>query len=330
MRPLRSLSAGVVVIMSLTTHLASAGKRKAAAPPPSAVVEARRLMAAGNYAEACPKLADSESQSPSPVTAITLAICYEKAGKIASAWTAYTAAVDVATSAHNATTANVARRGAARLEGQVSHLTIHLSGARAEGMEVRRDGDVVSDSQLGTPVPLDGGGHDVEVSAPGKKSRKAHVDLAATGQNATVDVPSLEDSAPAPVAATTPTPPAEDASASPPGQGQRVSAVAVGALGVVGIVLGSVAGIEANSKYHDALSACNGSTSCQPGSDGPGLRASAGNWATLSTVAFVAGGVALAGGAVLWSTAPSGHAGSTTMGLAPAERGTGLSLVGRF
>jgi len=329
MRPLRSLSAGVIMTVSLTTHLASAGKRSAA-PAPAAVVEARRLMAAGNYAEACPKLADAESQTPAPLTAITLAICYEKAGKIASASAAYKVAADVATSAHKATTANVAKRGATRLDGQVSHLTIRLTGARTSDVEVRRDGDVVPDSDIGVPVPLDGGGHDVEVSASGKKSRKAHVDLATSGQNATVDVPALEDATPAPAAAVAPAPPAEEASAASPGQAQRVSGVAVAALGVIGVVLGSVAGLEANAKYHDALSACGGSTSCPPGSEGPSLRSSAGTWATVSTAAFIAGGVGLAGGAVLWFTAPNGHGATTTVGLGPAERGTGLSLVGRF
>jgi hypothetical protein len=198
-------------------------------------------------------------------------------------------------------------------------------------VEVRRDGDVVPESQIGSPIALDGGGHDVEVAAAGKKPWKTHVELAANGQNATVDVPALDDDAPtparrpAPAAAT-----AEEPSGPSAGQTQRISGLVVGGLGIAGIVLGSVSGLEANAKYHDALSACGGSTACSPGSDGPALRSSAGTWATVSTAAFIGGGVALAGGAILWLTAPSGHSGTTTMGLGPAERGTGVSLVGRF
>ncbi|MCL2448332.1 MAG: hypothetical protein FWD17_05245 [Polyangiaceae bacterium] len=317
----------------MAPHLAVAGNQKPFVPPsPAELGEARRLMADGNYAQACPKLANSESQSPSANTALTLATCYEKAGKIASAWAAYNEAAEVASSSRKKGAEVTAKRGAARLEGQVSRLTIRLAQGRTGGIEVRRDGERVPDSQIGSPVPLDGGGHDVEVAASGKKPWKAHIELASSGQNATVDVPALDDDAPAaahpsaPAAATAEEPP----SSSSPGQAQRMSGLVVGALGVAGLVLGGVAGLEANAKYHDALSACGGGTRCPPGSDGPALRSSAGTWATISTASFIGGGVLLAGGAVLWLTAPNGHAAAATMGLAPADQGTGLSLVGRF
>jgi hypothetical protein len=69
--------------------------------------------------------------------------------------------------------------------------------------------------------------------------------------------------------------------------------------------LGSVFGASAQSKNTDANNGhCHGNT-CD--ATGVTLRQDAVHAGNLSTIMFVAGGVALAGGAVLWFTAPSNH-----------------------
>ena len=137
--------------------------------------------------------------------------------------------------------------------------------------------------------------------------------MQATGEGKTtsVDVPPLND-APAAIAsgpaATAPAaaaaPAAEQAPASSShGSAQRIGAVAVAGVGVVGVAIGSVFGAGAISKNSDANKGhCTGNT-CD--STGVSLRQDAVHAGNLSTVAFVVGGVALAGGAVLWFTAPS-------------------------
>src|SRR5258708_26363399 len=48
----------------------------------------------------------------------------------------------------------------------------------------------------GVAIPRDGGGYDVQASAPGKKTGRTHVDLKPSKQSLVVDVPPLEDERP--------------------------------------------------------------------------------------------------------------------------------------
>jgi hypothetical protein len=86
----------------------------------------------------------------------------------------------------------------------------------------------------------------------------------------------------------------------------------------VGVALGSVFGLQAKSKNDEALQPqnCRTSSLCTP--QGLSLTDDAKSAATISTIAFAAGGAALAAGVVLWLTAPSGGASRTGVRLAPA------------
>ena len=51
--------------------------------------DARKLMLAGNFADACPKREESEKLDPGMGTLYNLGDCYEHVGKTASAWAAF-------------------------------------------------------------------------------------------------------------------------------------------------------------------------------------------------------------------------------------------------
>jgi hypothetical protein len=127
--------------------------------------------------------------------------------------------------------------------------------------------------------------------------------------------------APAPVPEAAPPPSVESEPPAKDGKSQRIAGVVVGGVGVAGVVVGSIFGIVSKSTYNHALTEC-------PRAPGDCLQTgvddgkSAHTQATVSTVAFIAGGVLIGGGALLYFTAPrAGVTVSPTVGLRSAGVG---------
>jgi serine/threonine-protein kinase len=90
--------------------------------------------------------------------------------------------------------------------------------------------------------------------------------------------------------------------------GQKTAALAVGGAGVIGLALGTIFGVKAIGKKSDADAACQPNAPNQCDAIGVALRHEEKSAGTISTISLVAGGVALAGGVVLFLTAPSSSA----------------------
>lgn len=325
----------------LATLVLLGGSREAAAQSHDSVTaqalfdDAKRLVTDKKYAEACPKFEESQRLDPAIGTHFALAECYERAGRLATAWAAY---LDVASEAKAESRPDRERFAKARAEAlapRMSRITVVVPApTRVAGLEIKRDGEVLHEPQWGVAVPVDPGAHVVAAAAPGKVPNQTTVVIQDEGKVTEVQPPPLLDApAPAPVVSTAAPPLASNLATPPPaaqprGLGaQRILAIAAGAVGVGGLVVGSIFGLETLSKHSDAQGECQGNA-CTPGgladvNDGK----SAGN---VSTIAFVVGGVALAGGAVLWLTAPSSRSTVGALGVVPLiGRGTGgLSLHG--
>lgn len=280
--------------------------------------EARALTAQSRYAEALPKFEESQRLDPGIGTKFYLADCLEHLGRYASAWVFYMEVADEADEAKMAERSEYAKKRADVLLPKLTRMVIVLSDdvKAIPGIEVRRDGVVVRSGQWGTPVPVDAGKHTVAVGAPSKRSWETTVEATGEGAVITVTIPALkEDGASAPsVSPAAAEPPASnhrtpEAERSAWGV-QRAVAVGVGGLGLVGLGVGIGLGLDAAGRVDAAKAECNDATPAVCTPKGAELLDGAKTAGTVSTIGFIAGGVLVAGGVVLFLTSPSGTAGA--------------------
>jgi hypothetical protein len=303
------------------SHCWAGAQEQAAAE--SLFQDARRLMQDGKFAEACPKLVDSNKLDPAVGTLLYLGECYEKNGQTASAWATFQAAAEAAFKVNQPERARVANDRASALWGKLSKIAITVTAAaRAPGLEVKRDGVEVGQATWGVGVPVDPGEHSIVAKAPGKKDWSQIVRVEPDGKVAAVEIPAIEDlSAPQPVVAA-PTDVAQPVVTNTQmdqgtytrrGNTQRILAYVAGGVGVAGLVAGTVFGLEAKSKQnqsqsdHDCLS--SDSTKCNQ--QGVDLLHTGHTYATVANVGFTIGVVGLLGSAVLYFTAPASSPPST-------------------
>jgi hypothetical protein len=284
--------------------------------------EGVKLMEAGQTAEACPKLARSQELAPSGGTLLALGECYEKLGRVASAWLAFREAAARAASAGKYDAEAKANERASRLERRLSRISIRAPS----GVEVKRDGVVLAPAELGIATPVDPGTHEVRASAPGKKPFVKVIDMK-EGIHQGIEIPPLE-----PEGSTGPTGPPNPPVEKPPepsdGSTQRILGLGLGGLGIVAIGVGTAFGVMASSAEDDAKKLCNDKPTCPPtaeGREGVEKTDDALKKARVSDVLFIVGGLAIVGGAALFFTAPSGGGGkSSSLRIVPAVGPTGF------
>lgn len=196
------------------------------------------------------------------------------------------------------------------------------SGNDLRDVKVTMDGTPLLTTLDGRPVSIDPGSHAFHFEAAGQPPVDKTLVLR-EGEKDRREVVMVGTPPPAPLPATpTPTP-------SPSWwTTQRTLAVISGGVGIVGLGLGGVFGGLAISDQSQEKNNCS-SSSC-PNRGQANADYTTGNTnATVSTVAFIAGGVFVAAGAVLFFTAHDPAAAPTTgrLFLAPSTTGHGAGLV---
>jgi hypothetical protein len=308
-----------------------------AAAAESLFQEARKLMDAKRYSEACPKLVASQKIAPAVGTLLNLADCYERAGQLASAWARFHEAIALAQRLGRPDREKTARERADKLEPRLIKLTIV---SPEKNVDVKLDGNVLDAAALGTAVPVDPGKHAIEATAKGKKAFTTTVDVSDRARSPSVEIPALDvdpEASPSKNGSGSGSGSSGDTKAAEEQTGaggtQRIVSYAALGLGGVGVVIGVIFGLRTSSIWNDAKTHCTG-LECDR--TGVTLATDAKNAGTVSTISFVAGGVLLAGGAVLFFTAPKGSARSSSSGKQSEPRlgvGVGLgsmTLEGRF
>jgi hypothetical protein len=279
--------------------------------------QARELIAQGRYAEACPKLAESQRLDPGGGTLLNLAICHEKENKLATAYTELNAALSQALKDGRKDREDIAREHIAAVAPRVPKVRVHVD-REVDGIEVLLDGSAIRKPAWDVPTGVDPGTHVVEASAPGHAPFRAEI-VVTLGEQKVVAVPALTPSGPAP-----PLPIAAPQKASPDtpsGDGEtRANPLYWGALGLgtAGMVVGTVGAIVWFEGLVRRTSGCDSDRRfCSEGGLTGAEHERAGAW--VSTVSFGIGLVAM--GSLIFIPRLK------RVGIAPAPGGGSLSVT---
>lgn len=291
--------------------------------------EGKQLMDQKNYAAACPKLAESYHLDPATGSLLALALCYERAGKLASAWVAYTDAAARAKREGQEDREQGARARARELEPKLARLVVNVEAPDTPGLVVTRDGVQFGSAALGTAIPIDHGQHVVEARAPGREPFREVIEASDT-QELTVLVPELAptrtESAkvePLPPVSSdgNDTGPVDAPATSDTSSPLSTAGIVVAVVGAVGLAVGTYYGIRALSLKNEAN--CSGPCAAGDEYDKQQQAYDAGN---ISTVAFVAGGVLTGAGLALYLVGAPEDSGAASS----APSGYGVLVSGRF
>ena len=333
-----ALTMGCLVVLS--TLLSGASHAQQASPAAKAAAEALfdqglKLMRDGQYVEACKRLESSQAMDPAIGTMLYLADCYEKQGRIASAWALFREASSAARQSGQADRAEAGRQRADNLESQLSTLIIEVPQAHAVAdMVVSRNGITLPSASWGIAIPVDPGQHSISASAPNYETWEKTIVIDRNTAQTTVSVPKLTE-APEPVA---PPPATEVAEPAPsekgdtndwqrvdtepqidPGLGdtQRIIGLVVGGVGVVTLGVGVFFGHRAVSRASVVEDLCGSATDCSTAVIGDSAAERAENLslaaqrqeqaedaATVANVLAITGVAATVGGALLYFLAP--------------------------
>ncbi len=257
---------------------------------------ATALMDDGKLSEACPKLEEVTKLVPDGLGArLTLAECYEREGRLASAWEMYSSTAVTAARTGQSARLEKASQKALALFPRVSKLTVSVSGPalHLEGLTIRRDGVVMNRAQWGEGIPVDVGDHVIEVESAGKSPWHREVHVARDGVVATVSVDASGGDA------------GDSDGSSSARPWQKPTGYAATAVGLTTLVVGATVGGLAIAKSSEAGKLCSPNLVCSM--RGLELRDQARGFGNASTALIVIGAVTATAGVVLVVASPKRH-----------------------
>jgi hypothetical protein len=259
-------------------------------------------MARGDVLRACAQFEESLRYEPASGTQLNLADCEQRAGHRARSLSLFQAARERLPPGDFRLP--FADERIAALMKEVPEIVVRLRGEAPEGVRLFCDRDELG---AGVAARVDAGTHAIVVQTPGHAERRTLLTLAPGERRAVeIDLAKVEDvAAPRPVS----TEPA-------PGNGRRTAAYAAGAVGVVGVAIGVVAGLMTLRAANTYKEHCHAGQCDATGLD---AAASGRTLEVLSPIGFAVGAVGIGTGAWLWFTAPS-----------PDATRAGIAVGGRF
>lgn len=283
---------------------------------------ARDDMNEGRLDVACPRFEESYRLDPTPGTLFNVAICLEKAGKIASAWQRWQQAMDIVGESDRRFVE--AQRHRDDLAAQLPKIVVTLAAGAPGDAALSKDGAPFGRASLGLPIPVDPGPHEIVVRVGAAEKKFAFEAVRGETKSIELTAPdrSSEPAPPPKVVPTTPPPPADEAEPSESSDQSTVGWILV-AGGGAGLALFGVTG--ALVVAADATASDN----CKPTCNQDGRSAADRGDALLvpNAIGLVAGVVLAGVGVTLILTDP----GEEPLAAASLVVGpTGVAATGRF
>jgi hypothetical protein len=311
--PMRIALIGVGIAIAASAH---------AQPTPSRADqlfdEGRALMAKLDYADACPKLEESQRLDPGLGTLLNIGLCDEGLGKLATALAVWREADAQAKASGEAKRQATAEEHIAALEPRVPTVTVEVASP-VPGQQIAIGGRPLDTKAWGQSQLVDPGEVAITATAPDRTPFATTITVKERDR-AVVTVPEL--------AATSLG--AEPAPAHP----RRTIAYGLAGGGVLATGVGVVLGLTARSSYNRAFSDghCDRATlACDD--TGQAATDSARKRGTIATVIGAVGLAAVAAGVVVYVTEPTAeHPSATGTAIAPtfSPDGAGVAITGTF
>ena len=331
----RAISRAALLAAVLATELLLSQVSQAASPAAKvraqqAFEQAVALLKSAQTAKACPLLETSERLDPAMGTKYQLARCYERDGRLASAWRKYQEVVAAARAAKMADREKWASERAAALAPRLSRLTVVVAAKHAamDSLTVQHNGNALERAHYNKAITVDGGSHHLVAKLGSRVVWNKKLSVATEGAKLELR---LEFSPEPKVDPTRVSGVINDPSAQPAGSSQRIAGWIVGGLGIGSVLAGGALAVAAKVRYDGSDDHCVG-TVC----DAEGVEAgqSARVQGTAATALLGVGGAALCAGLAVWLTAPSaepsGIDSAIHFGIAPSPDGAWLTVGGQL
>ncbi|WP_437580953.1 hypothetical protein [Sorangium sp. So ce887] len=167
--------------------------------------EGRALLVEQRFAEACPKLEESQRLEPSLGTKLNVAFCHERLGDVATAWVGFQEALTTARTEGDAAREAFARSRIEAIAPRVPWLRVRVSAgdAGADQVAILIDGAALDPVAWDKELPVDPGEHVVAAAHRGEVFWQTTVALRES-ERADVAVPPAAPVEPAPAAVSRP------------------------------------------------------------------------------------------------------------------------------
>src|SRR5688572_12661246 len=146
------------------------------------------------WAEACPKLEESQKLDPGGGTLLHLALCREHEGRTATAWAHYQDALSQAKRDGRKDRARIAEQRIQALAPRLPKMRVKIAfpNRTLPGFKVTRNDTTIGEGQWNDAVPVDPRSYVITAQADGRRPWTTKVEVPAGASETVVDVPELD------------------------------------------------------------------------------------------------------------------------------------------